>query len=135
MIRQSLWVALLTFLALNGCVPSQLKPVEIFPEDACSNCRMAISQTRFASEIVNAKGVVYKFDDLACLKEFQAKHPEESSAAVFYTDYDTKRWLSASEVVIVATGIATPMGSGKVAVADSQRASELASQHPPQKAN
>ncbi len=109
-----------------------MKPVEIFPEDMCASCKMAISDHRFASEILTESGDVLKFDDLACLENYRAVHPDLRIAAQFVKDYEAGTWLRWEDAVIVTTGLFTPMGSGTVAVRDSSRAREILRQHPPQ---
>jgi len=105
--------------------------VELFPEDNCSNCRMAISSRPFASEIISDANEVMKFDDLACLESFRKKNPALKIKAIFVTDYETSQWLPYNKSVIVKTGLDTPMGSGKIAVQDSVRAAALVKDHPP----
>jgi len=46
--------------------PSKIK----IGEDACSFCKMSISDDRFGAEILTKKGKVYKFDDLHCVLAF-----------------------------------------------------------------
>lgn len=121
------WFCLLfagSSLALNGCGPSEIKPVDIYPEDMCSQCRMAISEPVFASEIITTDGEVFKFDDLGCLEKFREKSSEYNIAATFVKDYETKNWLPYEHSTIVQTSLQTPMGSGKIAVADSVQAQE-----------
>lgn len=126
---------ILLLAVLPGCRSTQVKPVDIFPEDNCALCRMAVSNPAFASEIITADGDALKFDDLSCLEEYRAAHPDLRIAAVFVKDYDSKTWLPEAQGVIVETGLDTPMGSGKVAVRDSARAHALVSQFPPHSAN
>ncbi|NUO83093.1 nitrous oxide reductase accessory protein NosL [candidate division KSB1 bacterium] len=115
---------------LLGCGPSEIKPVEIYPEDMCSQCRMAVSDHAFASEIVTATGEVFKFDDLGCLNGFKAKTPDLDIAATFVKDFETKHWLPLERSTILKTGISTPMGSGLVAFADSVQAQEYLKKFP-----
>lgn len=115
----SLWAA---FVWLYGCNSSEIKPVEIYPEDMCSQCRMAVSDHAFASEIITTTGEVYKFDDLGCLQSFKTKSSDLKIAATFVKDFESKKWLPYERSTIVRTGINTPMGSGLVAFADSARA-------------
>ena len=126
-------VTALSALALAGCRGDKLPPpVAIFPEDVCSNCKMALSQSRFASEFITAAGDVRKFDDLRCLSEYRREmKPSDEILVTYLRDYDADRWHPADSCVVVRTGIATPMGSGLVAVADSARARDLLAQHPP----
>lgn len=119
-----------TSLMLLSCGPSEIKPVDIYPEDNCANCRMAVSDKSFASEIITDQREVFKFDDLACLEEYRQKNQTLKINAIFVADYETKDWLPYARSVIVRTGIETPMGSGKAAVADSQRAKILVERFP-----
>jgi copper chaperone NosL len=94
---------------------------------------MAFSDHGFASEIIARDGLAYKFDDIGCMEKFKKDNPEVQAVRVFYKDFDTKQWRAENTSVIVRTGIKTPMGSGKVAVADSSRANAIAEQYPPNK--
>jgi len=129
-LRITAFSPLLAFWLAAGCGQSEIKPVEIFSEDMCGHCRMAISDLRFRSEIILESGEVVKFDDLGCLAAYQSAHPDRKVAAVFVKEYDTKNWLLWGKAVIVSTGVFTPMGSGEVAFRDSARALEFKRQHP-----
>ena len=91
---------------------------------------MAVSDKAFASEIITQDGEVFKFDDLGCLEAYRKNNPNLKIVGTFVTDYETKEWLPFAASVIVRTGIATPMGSGKVAVSDSLRAKSLVERFP-----
>lgn len=118
---------------ISGCGLSESKPVDIEAGDACSFCQMTISQVAFASEVISG-GKVYKFDDLACLNAFKTKRRETIHGTTFVTDLATKRWINLDGATIVAADVATPMGSGLVAFADSAKANAFARAHPPKKA-
>jgi copper chaperone NosL len=120
----------LSFFVLGGCGSSEIKPVDIYPEDTCSNCRMAISDQRFAAEIITASEEVFKFDDLGCMESFKAKSHDLKIAAAFVRDYETKNWIFYERSTIVQTSLKTPMSSGKVALADSSRANEVLKNFP-----
>jgi copper chaperone NosL len=110
--------ALLGILVLaSGCHSGGNRPVDIYPEDNCSNCRMAISDEHFASEIIDRDGTVFKFDDLGCMLKFRDHH--QQCAAIYVKDYESKQWISFENALIVETSLNTPMGSGKVAFRDS----------------
>ncbi|MEK7728515.1 MAG: nitrous oxide reductase accessory protein NosL [candidate division KSB1 bacterium] len=115
---------------LFGCGSSEIKPVDIYPEDLCSQCRMAISDQAFAAEIITEADEVYKFDDLGCMEKFKEKSATLEIAALFVKDYETKAWLPFERSVIVQTSLQTPMGSGKIALADSHQAGEFLRQFP-----
>lgn len=113
-----------------GCASTEVKPVDLYPEDQCAQCRMAVSNEAFASEIITQNGDVFKFDDLGCQEKFLKETPGLAVAAIYVKDYQTRTWLSKEKSVIVQTSLKTPMGSGKVAVADSVHAKQLAEQYP-----
>ena len=108
-----------------ACGPSEIKPADIYPEDMCSQCRMAISDQSFAAEIVTESEEVFKFDEIGCMEKFKAKSGELKIAALFVKDYETKKWIPFARSTIVQTGLKTPMSSGKVAFADSSTAKEF----------
>ncbi len=94
---------------------------------------MAVSDERFASEVINDAGEVFKFDDIGCLLKWKTNHHDVKIAATFLKEYETKQWIPYERAVIVDTDIETPMGSGKVAFSDSMRAREFQKQHPSSK--
>ncbi|MGH7495296.1 MAG: nitrous oxide reductase accessory protein NosL [bacterium] len=118
------------YVFLFGCSSSEIKPVDIYPEDMCSHCRMAISDQRFASEIITVSDEVFKFDDLGCMESFKAKSSNLKIAATFVKDYETKNWIPYEHSTIVQTSIRTPMSSGKVALTDSVKAKEFLNKLP-----
>ena len=129
-VRLFIIAALTAPCTFTGCAPSTMKPVDIHHEDACSNCRMAVSDKAFASEIILQNGEALKFDDLVCLEDYRKKEPAAKIAAIFVSDYETKEWLAFEKSIIVETGIATPMGSGKIAVNDETRAKAMREKYP-----
>jgi len=119
-------------LWLAGCASSDMKPVDLYPEDQCAQCRMAVSSDSFASEIITKNGEVFKFDDLGCQEKFVKENAELVIGVIFVKDYQTRIWLLKEKSFIVLTSIKTPMGSGKVAVADSIQAKQLVEKYPAQ---
>jgi copper chaperone NosL len=116
-----------------GCGSPEEKPVDIYTDDKCSYCGMTITKPIFASEIVTDKEVL-KFDDLSCLDSFKTKNHGILFRATFVMDYRKKTWITFDKAFIVATGVATPMGSGLVAFSDTASANTFARLHPPEKA-
>lgn len=125
------FVALFGAYLISACASSELGPVELYPEDSCAQCRMAVSDPAFASQIITADNDVFKFDDLGCLENYRKKNPELNVRATFVSDYEKQIWLPFEQSVIVKTGVNTPMGSGKLAFADSSRAAAFANANPP----
>jgi copper chaperone NosL len=127
-LRSAVLAAVLLLLA--GCGPEEVRPVDIYPEDLCAGCRMAISDERFAAEIIAPDGEAYKFDDLGCLWKFRKGEGGSHPAAIFLKDFQTKEWVPYARATIVSAGIATPMASGMVAFADTARARAFVAEHP-----
>ena len=73
-----------------------------------------------------------KFDDIGCMRRYQAANPALKVAATFVKNYEDRSWLASERAVIVETIIMTPMGSGLIAFADSTRARAFLSAVPAQ---
>lgn len=114
----------LGFMALVSACDAQTKPIK-FGKDACSHCRMIISDPRFGAELVTTKGKVFMFDDLNCYWNFRtAQKLEESdiahSVVVLFNQPGTFR--NAGDACFLGSReIRSPMGSG-VAAFDTKEA-------------
>lgn len=107
-------------VGLTGCSGGGPRPVEIvLNEDACSFCRMAISERRFAAELVTREGRVELFDDVGCLAAWVAEQGRPAGSAAFVVDYGSGGWLAAEGAAYVRSpALPTPMGHGLAAFAD-----------------
>ena len=96
----------------------------------CSFCRMAISEKRWAAEVVDREGAVFKFDDIGCMVRYLTERSSrERAAAIFVMDYPAGRWLDAAAGLYVQSGeIPSPMSGGLAAFADRSQAAQLAAQ-------
>lgn len=92
-----------------------------FNKDNCDNCKMTISDPKFACEIKTTKGKAYKFDDLICMQEFCN---EESNNNIklniknyYLADYLNNNTLIKIEELILlqSESIESPMGGGYAA--------------------
>jgi copper chaperone NosL len=52
---------------------------------------MTIVDDRFAAELVDAKGKVFKFDDVVCMKQYMAEQKTEGDNLLFVEDYMKKQ--------------------------------------------
>lgn len=113
-------------LLLAACGQPKIAPVAINPEDMCSMCRMAISEKKFAAELITRDGEALKFDDIGCMRDYLKDKADRSQvAAYFVTDYESKKWLDAGAANFVkSVEIATPMGGHLVAFQDAEKATE-----------
>ena len=117
------------FLVLTAC-GGEPQPVPIvYDEDACSHCRMAVSQPAFAAELVTPGGQVELFDDLGCLAAWLREHPPPAGSGLFVADYESHDWFAAPDATyLVSPELPTPMGSGLAAFHDRSAAETLAAQ-------
>jgi len=113
-----------------ACISSALEPVEIYPEDMCSRCRMAISDKRFAAEILLEPGVARKFDDLGCLLSDLRDAPSGKEPPAFAVDFGKREWVNVKEAYYVRSErISTPMRSGLIAFKDRSDAEQEAAKY------
>lgn len=130
--RQLLLPFVLATLAYaSACISSTLKPVELYPEDMCSRCKMAISDKRFAGEILVEVGVASKFDDLGCMiKTMKERLGRGDEPPGFAVDFGTRRWVNVKKAYYVqSSSITTPMGSGLIAFAKRSDAEQAAGKY------
>lgn len=99
-----------------GCVSSDSGPVALGAQEACAACRMAVSDSRLASQIVAPGELPLFFDDPGCLAGFVKAGRTPRGGIAFVADHRTKAWVRADRAVYTRVpGLATPMGSHLVA--------------------
>ena len=116
--RGAATLALLIVLA--GCAGGALEPAPLDTrQEACAACRMAVSEARFAAQIV-APGEVPRFSaDLGCLASYLKAGRAPQHAAVFVADHRTRAWVRGQDATYTRVPeLATPMGSHLIAHAD-----------------
>ncbi|MDL2718006.1 MAG: nitrous oxide reductase accessory protein NosL [Acidobacteriota bacterium] len=106
---------------LAGCSRGPAAPVAVDTKnDRCGWCRMAVSDARFAAQLVSPSEEPRAFDDIGCLATFLKSGGAPAKGQIAYVaDHRTKAWVGAAAAVYTKKpGLATPMGSGIVAHAD-----------------
>jgi copper chaperone NosL len=83
--RDQIILLLFTCLTLVSC-SREYEPIA-YGEEACAHCRMTIVDDRFAAEIVDEKGKVFKFDDIQCMKQYITENKKEGKNLLFVEDY------------------------------------------------
>jgi copper chaperone NosL len=109
------WLAgALVLAALSSCKASRPEPVELTRnEDACAQCRMAVSDRRFAAEVVDSDGTARFFDDLGCLVRWLHENPLRPSAAAYIVCQDSGQWTAVEAASYVRSDkLKTPMSYG-----------------------
>jgi len=85
--------------------------------EACAYCRMTVSDSHFASQVLAPGELPKFFDDFGCLNHFLTATPEVPAGSVIYvTDHRTNEWVPAETAVFERVPmLATPMSSHLVA--------------------
>jgi len=113
--------ALLLTIVLAACASGPPAPAALDTKnESCAWCRMAISEARFAGQIVAPSEEAQFFDDIGCLAHFVAGLKTRTPGAVAYVaDHRTRTWVRAGAAVYTeVTSLSTPMGSHLIAHAD-----------------
>lgn len=107
-------IALVSTVAAIGCGRGQLTPAVLeVGREACAYCRMTVSDSHLASQVLVPGELPKFFDDLGCLNHFLNGTPEvPAGSAIFVTDHRTNEWVPAESAVFVRVPmLGTPMGS------------------------
>lgn len=94
----------------------------------CARCKMAISEKRYAAEVIDRDGNALKFDDIGCMTSYVADRVlRDTAAALFVMDYESRQWLEAAAAHYVKSEeIRSPMASGWIALRERSKAEEFA---------
>jgi len=114
--RLFLWIGLVLMIGVTGCEKRPVgAPAEMhWDRDMCDRCKMAISERKFAVEIIDPqRNQTYKFDDIGCavLWMDETAIPWRSKAIIWITDAKTGEWIDAKKAFYVP-GAITPMAFG-----------------------
>ena len=118
-VRLALAAAALAVLA--ACLAGPVPPAPLDTRnDACAWCRMAVSDARFAAQLVAPGEEPRFFDDIGCFADYLRSSPSVRRGAMAYVaDHRSRAWVSAAAATFVrCPGLATPMASGLAAFAD-----------------
>jgi len=108
----------LAVLALAACSRGPAQPGSLDTRnDACTHCRMAVSDPRFAAQLAAPGEEPRFFDDLGCLRDFLRPKPRLPGGAVaFVADHRSREWVRASRALFTRREtLETPMSSHLVA--------------------
>jgi copper chaperone NosL len=108
-------------LVVVACAQGPPRPASLDTKnDQCASCRMAVSNARFAAQIVTPAEEPLFFDDVGCLRDYlEATKTRAPLAIAYVADHRTRAWVPASQAVYARVpSLATPMGSHLVAHTD-----------------
>lgn len=88
--------------------------------ESCAWCRMAVSEPRFAGQLVAPSEEPKFFDDIGCLEHYLAGSKVLPRGALAYVaDHRTSAWVRADQALYTRLdSLATPMGSHLIAHSD-----------------
>ena len=117
-------VSLSVFTFFFSCSSVGIEPIN-YNKDNCDNCKMSISDKRFACELVTEKGKVFKFDDLICLINYQNEHKDQcKKAGLHVNDFLSPNQLVPVQNLFYLKGqvIGSPMGGDMAAFSNKDSA-------------
>ncbi len=95
--------------------PKQLPAKLFWDRQTCAQCAMAISDRRYAAQLVKADGKAYFFDDIGCALNFIEAQQWQDQARIWVTDVNNGEWIDAAKASWQFGDPNTPMGYGFVA--------------------
>ncbi len=115
-LRRALWLVAL----VAACTQGPPGPAVLDTKnEQCAFCRMAVSDQRFAAQLVAPGEEARFFDDIGCFAGFVSKTRMPAGAVGFVADHRTKRWVRADQAIYTKVPqVATPMSSHIIAHED-----------------
>ena len=115
-ILAALAVVVAAILAFAGRAPSGPEAI-LYGRDACARCNMIASRAGFGGELLDAHGLLTKYDDVGCLLvAMWAMH--DSVPGAWVEDHAGAGFVPLVEAWFVAGDAQTPMGYGVLAFRD-----------------
>jgi len=120
--RFFLFFGIFFLLGISGCEKktSGTAVSMHWDRDMCERCNMAISERKFAVQVINPKnGKVHKFDEIGCavLWMDEEKIPWKEKAIIWVNDAKDGSWIDARKAKYT-DGAITPMAFGFAAYSD-----------------
>lgn len=128
--KSSLAALLPLLFLISACGNKQAEPIAL-NKDACTYCKMSISDGKFGAEIITKKGRVYKFDDLVCMNGYINENDTKEVQSYFIADYTKENHLinASTAFFIQHENIKSPMGGNIAAFENKTEAEKLALEH------
>jgi len=123
--------AALALFVLTSCSPKQ-QPIE-YGVDACTFCKMTITDPRYGAEIVTKKGRVRKYDAIECMVQDGLERFEPADVhAYLAVDFSNPKSLTsaATATYLHSSGLRSPMGLNVAAFAGGESARDARGRYP-----
>ncbi len=130
-LRKILLLSAAFVLLVSAC--SQ-KPADIhYGSDECVQCKMMITDNRFAAQIITETGKSVKFDAIECMAAYSGEHKSELGEARFWiSDFsDPGTWVDVQQATIIRSEVInSPMGASLLAIGNEETAEQHLSEYP-----
>ncbi len=123
--RKCIAFAALIFMIL-ACTP---KPEAInYGQDQCHYCKMSLADEKYATEVVTAKGKIYKYDDVSCMVK-HINELEQQGTKLAYTivnNFDKPaEFLNVEDAIFISSeNFTSPMGGNTAAFRSAEKAAD-----------
>ena len=99
-------------------------------KDQCANCKMTISEPKYATQLITEKGRLYKFDDISCMNDYEVSNTESTgNAKTYVADFPSGEFIEKTTATFIKGGdIKSPMGGNTQAYKDKAAAEKAATE-------
>lgn len=118
-----------SMITLAACAQSEPQQIAV-GKDQCENCKMTITEPKYATQLITEKGRNYKFDDLSCMKDYEVSNTATTANAKTYVvDFPTGQFIETNSATLIKGGaIKSPMGGNTQAYRDKAAAEKAAAE-------
>lgn len=118
-----------SMIVLAACAETGPKEIAV-GKDQCDNCKMTITEPKYATQLITEKGRLYKFDDINCMTDYEGSNAETTANAKTYVaDFPTGKFIESSTATFIKGGdIKSPMGGNTQAYQDKAAAEKAATE-------
>mgnify|MGYP003610720368 CR=1 FL=1 len=116
-----------SMIILAACAKTEPQEIAV-GKDQCDNCKMTITEPKYATQLITEKGRLYKFDDISCLKDYETSNSESTgNAKTYVADFPSGKFIESGTATFIKGGdIKSPMGGNTQAYQDKATAEKAA---------
>ena len=118
-----------SMIVLAACSESMPQEIAV-GKDQCANCKMTISEPKYATQLITEKGRLYKFDDISCMNDYEVSNTESTgNAKTYVADFPSGEFIEKTTATFIKGGdIKSPMGGNTQAYKDKAAAEKAANE-------
>ena len=116
------------FTVIIACSKSGPQEIAV-GKDQCENCKMTITEAKYATQLITEKGRVYKFDDIKCMQDYATSNEDAATAKTYVADFPSGQFFDSSTATFISGGsIKSPMNGNIQAYKDKVAAEKAAAE-------